>query len=94
MNYYILAEVLIAGGDTVAITTSLTYAILCHHPEVQEKLQQEVDAFIREYNRAPTFEDRLEFPYYIAVQKECIRFRPPLYFGVPRKNSKDGNVHK
>lgn len=73
----------------MAISTSWTYSILCHHPEVQKKLAEEVDAFIRKHNRIPTFEDRLELPYYIAVQKECIRYRPPVYFSIPRKASED-----
>lgn len=85
----IMSEVIVAGGDTVAISTSWTYSILCHHPEVQKKLAEEVDAFIRKHNRIPTFEDRLELPYYIAVQKECIRYRPPVYFSIPRKASED-----
>lgn len=78
-----------AGGDTVAITTCWTYAILCHYPDIQQNLAEEVDSFITKHRRIPTFEDRLELPYYIAVQKECMRFRPPAYFIVPRKASKD-----
>ncbi|KAG2230874.1 hypothetical protein INT48_003037 [Thamnidium elegans] len=88
----IMSEVLVAGSDTVAISASWTYAILCHYPEVQKKLADEVDAFINKYKRIPTFEDRLELPYYISVQKECLRYRPPVYFGVPRKASADGTV--
>lgn len=83
-----------AGGDTVALSTCWTYAILCHHPEVQQKLAEEVDAFICKHRRIPSFEDRLELPYYIAVQKECVRFRPPVHFTVPRKTSKDGRYTK
>lgn len=82
-----------AGSDTVAISTSWTYAILCQYPEVQKKLADEVDAFINKHKRIPTFEDRLELPYYISVQKECLRYRPPAYFGVPRKASEDGNFY-
>ncbi|KAI9486152.1 MAG: cytochrome P450 [Benjaminiella poitrasii] len=87
--HVIMSEVLVAGGDTVSVSTSLTFAILCHHPEVQKKLADEVDAFIGKYHRLPKFEDRLELPYYIAFQKECLRYRPAVYFGVPRKASKD-----
>lgn len=65
-----------------------------HHPEVQKKLADEVDAFIIKHQRIPTFEDRAEFPYYNAMQKEAMRFRPPVYFGVPRKTSSDGKFLK
>lgn len=74
----------------MSITTCWTFAILVHHPEVQKKLADEVDAFIIKHQRTPNFEDRAEFPYYNAVQKEAMRFRPPVYFGVPRKSSSDG----
>ena len=82
-------EILVAGGDTVSIATLFTYAILCHYPQVQKRLAEEIDTFIKRHGRHPTFEDRLELPYFIAVQKECMRFRSPVYYGVPRKASKD-----
>lgn len=83
---------MIAGADTVIITASWTYAVLCNYPKTQRKLQAEVDAFIKKHGRVPEFEDRLELPYYIAVQKECIRYRPTLYFIIPRTSNQNGKL--
>ncbi|CEP10775.1 hypothetical protein [Parasitella parasitica] len=84
-----MSELLVAGTDTVASSIAWTFAILCHYPEVQRKLGEEVDNFIRKHYRIPTFDDRLELPYYNAVQKECLRIRPPVYFGIPRAAAED-----
>ncbi|KAI7904795.1 cytochrome P450 [Cokeromyces recurvatus] len=85
----IMSEVLIAGGDTVSVAASFTFAILCHYPDIQQKLANEIDDFIRKYHRIPRFDDRLELPYYIAFQKECLRYRPAVYFSIPRKANQD-----
>ncbi|RCI06100.1 hypothetical protein CU098_013289 [Rhizopus stolonifer] len=85
----LMSELLVAGSDTVAASTLWTFSILCNHPQVQKKLQDEVDTFINRHGRIPTFADRLELPYFIAFQKECLRFRPPALFNIPRKASKD-----
>jgi cytochrome P450 len=83
-------ELVLAGIDTVSVTTLWTYLLLCNYKDVQQKLINEIDGFIKSNKRLPTFEDRLELPYYNAVQKECIRFRPIGYFAVPHKTTKDG----
>lgn len=80
------------GSDAVSTTLIWTYVILCNYPQVQDTLAKEIDEFIKKYNRVPTFDDRLKFPYYNAVQKECIRFRPASFFGIPRKVNKDGRL--
>lgn len=82
------------GSDTVSVTTIWTYVVLCNYPDVQQKLIYEIDEFIKANKRPPTFEDRLQLPYYNAVQKECIRFRPASFFGVPQKATKDGNIEQ
>lgn len=67
-----------------------TYVLLCHYPDVQKKLCNEIDGFIKTHGRLATFADRLELPYYNAFQKELMRFRPPNYFGIPHTTHKDG----
>ncbi|CAO3690971.1 unnamed protein product [Rhizopus microsporus] len=85
----LLSEILNAGSDTVAISTSWAIAILVNYPNVQDKIYQEVTAFIQKHGREPTFAEREELPYFIAFEKECIRFRPPGDLGLPHKVSKD-----
>ncbi|KAL7326998.1 hypothetical protein PS15p_209253 [Mucor circinelloides] len=85
----IMGELLVAGMDTLSSATAWTLAILCHYPDVQRLLAQEIDNFIKKHYRIPAFDDLCELPYYNAVQKECLRFRPPVYWSIPRKASQD-----
>ncbi|KAI8327318.1 cytochrome P450 [Blakeslea trispora] len=85
----LMSELLSAGADTVFAATLWSLSIMCNHFEIQLKLQNEVDAFISRNGRIPTFADRLELPYFNAFLKECLRFKPPALFSIPRKASKD-----
>ncbi|ORZ00109.1 cytochrome P450 [Syncephalastrum racemosum] len=77
--------------DRIAVTLSWTLAELVHHPEVQQKIQEEVDVFITKHGRHPTFAERDQFPYLISVQKECLRCHPPSPFGAPHTATEDLN---
>ncbi|KAG1458201.1 hypothetical protein G6F56_006452 [Rhizopus delemar] len=85
----IMSEVLAAGIGTTSDSTSWVIAILCNYPKVQEKLCDEIDLFMKKHGREPTFADREELPYFMAVAKECIRFRPAKDFGLPHKATED-----
>ncbi|CAO3682084.1 unnamed protein product [Rhizopus stolonifer] len=85
----LLSEILVVGTDTTAIATEWAITILCLYPEVQKKICEEVDAFIKKHGRQPMFSDREELPYLIAFEKESIRFRPPLDIGSPHTVLKD-----
>ncbi|KAG1179338.1 hypothetical protein G6F70_001106 [Rhizopus microsporus] len=85
----LITETLIAATDTVSITTTWAIAYLCNHPKVQEKMHQEIDAFVKKHGHVPSFTDRAELPYCFSFQKECLRFRPPGFTGIPHKISKD-----
>lgn len=87
-------EVLAAGIGTTSDSTSWVIAILCNYPKVQEKLCDEIDLFMKKHGREPTFADREELPYFMAVAKECIRFRPAKDFGLPHKATEDGKISK
>lgn len=71
------------------MSLSWGFAILCHYPDVQKKLRDEVDAFIAVHKRLPTFAEREQLPYLISVQKECMRYRPTTPFGVLHENTED-----
>lgn len=52
------------------------------HPEVQKKLQQEVDNVFGQSDRPTKMEDLRELKYLEAVIKESLRLFPPvLFFG-------------
>ncbi|KAI9268206.1 cytochrome P450 [Phascolomyces articulosus] len=78
-----------AGGDTTAVTISWAFVTLCHHRDTQRKIQQEIDTFIKKYNRFPTFKERDQFPFMISTQKECFRYRPANHIALPHESTKD-----
>ncbi|KAI9322776.1 cytochrome P450 [Dichotomocladium elegans] len=85
-------DIVAAGADTTAITLSWFLVILCHHPELQQRLRDEVDDFIKKNKRYPVFADRDSFPLLISVQKECMRLRPTTSFGLLHEATEDLRV--
>ena len=65
-----------AGYETTS--TAISYALyeLARNPQVQQKLQAEVDGFGRE--RQPSYDDLSSFPYAEAVFSEGMRLHPPV----------------
>ena len=68
---------LAAGYETSSGTLSLT----CHHiatnPEVQDKLQQEIDSVWTDEEQTPSYEALNEMPYLDMVISETLRLYPP-----------------
>ncbi|KAI7852761.1 cytochrome P450 [Circinella umbellata] len=79
----ILSDMIVAGSDTTAVSLTWAFAILVRYPEIQKKIQQEIDAFVEEKGVLPRYADRDHFSYMISVQKECMRYRTTTNFGVP-----------
>ena len=86
----LLDDMVIARSDTVKVTLGWSFLILCTMPDIQRKIQQELDTFITKHHRLPVFSERDEIPYLIAVQKECLRFRPTTPCGAPHLVEQDG----
>lgn len=66
----------IAGHETTSVVLNFTLYALAQHPEVQQKLREEVLAC----NKEPTFDDLWpaeNFPYLDAVTREGFRLFPP-----------------
>ena len=57
---------------------ALTYALyeLSRHPDIQQRVIEEVDQFGRE--KEPQFGDLAQFPLIDAVLKEGMRLHPPV----------------
>ncbi|KAI9488241.1 cytochrome P450 [Zychaea mexicana] len=87
-----LADSILAGTETTAVMLTWSAMILCHHPEVQKKIRGELDQFVRTSGRLPTYDDRNSLPFSISVQKECMRFRPTTFFGIPHEATEDFEV--
>ena len=67
-------DLLLAGIDTSAQTVSWLLLILANRPEIQDKVQEELDRVIGVGTR-PTVEDRDRLPYLNAVILENMRYR-------------------
>jgi cytochrome P450 len=88
----LIADVIGAGEDTTETTLSWAIAILCHYPQVQRRIQEELDVFFNKHNARPIFSQRDQIPYTVSVMKECMRYRPITAFGVPHQTTKDGKL--
>jgi cytochrome P450 len=68
---------LLAGHETTANALVWACYLLAQHPEVAEKLREEVDSVLGK--RAPTLEDLPRLQYVDMVIKETLRFYPPAW---------------
>jgi cytochrome P450 len=90
----IFVDSLTAGSDTTSTTLYMAFAILCDRPDVQNKIQEEIDTFIIENGRLPNFSDHDKLNYCASVIKEVLRFKPVTPFGVPHLANKDSKYKK
>ncbi len=70
------------GHETTALALAWTWHLLSQHPEVQERVYEEVRDTLGE--RAPTLEDIPRLRLVDAVIKESLRLYPPAY-GIVRQ---------
>jgi len=66
-----------AGHETTATALTWCWYLLCQHPEIYQRVQQEVDSVLQ--GRTPTYADLARLPYCLQVFKESLRLYPPAY---------------
>ncbi|HEV2659728.1 MAG TPA: cytochrome P450, partial [Ktedonobacteraceae bacterium] len=66
-----------AGHETTATALTWTWYLLCRHPEIYQRVQDEVDGVLQ--GRTPTYADLAKLPYCLQVFKETMRLYPPAY---------------
>ena len=71
-----------AGHETTATALSWTWYLLCQHPEIYQRIQEEVDSVLQ--GRTPTYDDLARLPYCLQVFKEAMRLYPPVYLSSRR----------
>ncbi|XP_064394654.1 cytochrome P450 3A24-like [Halichondria panicea] len=67
----------LAGYETTANTLSYTAYLLALHPEVQEKLQRDIDSYMEDNPDAGLYEASQEITYLDLVVQESLRLYPP-----------------
>eukprot|EP00931_Biecheleriopsis_adriatica_P053309 TRINITY_DN31187_c0_g1_i2.p1 TRINITY_DN31187_c0_g1~~TRINITY_DN31187_c0_g1_i2.p1 ORF type:complete len:531 (+),score=61.62 TRINITY_DN31187_c0_g1_i2:68-1660(+) len=75
----VVLNMVIAGRDTTACTLSWMFYILATHPEIQQKLQEEIDSKFK-VDAKPTLQSLSanELPYLNGVLYETLRLYPPV----------------
>ena len=87
----LVIDLLLGGIDTSAQTVSWLLLSLANRPEIQDKVQEELDRVIGVDTR-PTVEDRDRLPYLNAVILENMRYRTVGPLAVPHKAAKPCEV--
>ncbi|KAH6921740.1 hypothetical protein HPB50_004483 [Hyalomma asiaticum] len=68
----------IAGQDATSSVLAYTFYLLALHPEVQQRLQEEVDRCFEENGEEPSLDDIYKLKYYLnCVISESLRLYPP-----------------
>ncbi|KAK4135237.1 cytochrome P450 [Trichocladium antarcticum] len=84
---HVVGLMAIAGALTIGSPIQSYLLAMCHYPDQQRALQDEIDGVLG--GRCPQWEDREKLPLLRAVVKEVIRWRPPVPTGIPHAVEKD-----
>ncbi|KAH7131833.1 cytochrome p450 monooxygenase [Dendryphion nanum] len=85
---YISGSLLEAGSDTTSSTLYGFILALLVWPEVQKKVQEEIDRVVGS-DRLPEIEDYVNMPYVRCCIKESLRWMPTVILGVPHSTIKE-----
>lgn len=77
-------DTVIATSDTFIALIEWILAVVCAQPEVQKKLQEELDRVVGQ-DRLVEARDQLNCPYFQAFIKEVLRFYPITPINPPRR---------
>lgn len=87
----IMADIFSAGLETVTSTIEWAILFLILNPEVQEKVQREVDAVIGR-DRKPKLDDLFNMPYTEATIYEVIRRSSVVAIGISHSATEDAQL--
>ncbi|XP_030841899.1 LOW QUALITY PROTEIN: cytochrome P450 2J2-like, partial [Strongylocentrotus purpuratus] len=87
----IVLDFFAAGTETTAVVTSWAILYLAVYPDVQKKVQNELDAVVGR-GRQPNTSDRPNLPYCDATLMEVMRIRPVLPVALPHMTSADVSI--
>nr|QFR37025.1 cytochrome P450 4G189 [Forficula auricularia] len=70
--------IMFEGHDTTAAGSSFFLSVMGVHPEIQDKIYEELDAIFGDSDRDCTFQDTLEMKYLERCLLESLRMYPPV----------------
>ncbi|XP_053548923.1 steroid 17-alpha-hydroxylase/17,20 lyase [Bombina bombina] len=80
-----------AGVETTSTVLKWAVAYLLHYPEVQKKIQKEIDTKVG-FGRYPVLNDRRILPYLEATISEVLRIRPVSPLLIPHVALKESSI--
>ncbi|XP_078512107.1 cytochrome P450 2J6-like [Lissotriton helveticus] len=87
----VVVDLFIAGSETTTATLLWALLYVVKHPEIQEKIQRELDDVI-EPNKTIQYEHRMKLPYTNAVIHEIQRYSSIVPLGLPHLCVKDTTI--
>ncbi|KAL8188140.1 UNVERIFIED_CONTAM: hypothetical protein K2H54_062103 [Gekko kuhli] len=84
-------DLFFAGTETTATALQWALLLMVNHPDVQEKVQKEMEAIL-DSSQSFSYQDRKRLPYTNAVIHEILRAYYVLFVGLPRQCIKDVNI--
>ncbi|NXX06066.1 CP2DH protein, partial [Larus smithsonianus] len=84
----VTADLFAAGSETTSTTLRWALLYMLLHPEIQSKVQAEIDMVIGR-ERSPTMKDQVSMPYTNAVIHEVQRYGDVVPIGLPHMTYRD-----
>uniref|UniRef100_A0A8D3CZS5 Cytochrome P450, family 1, subfamily B, polypeptide 1 n=1 Tax=Scophthalmus maximus TaxID=52904 RepID=A0A8D3CZS5_SCOMX len=86
-----VADIFGASQDTLSTALQWIILILVKYPEMQVRLQQEVDKLVGR-SRLPSIEDQPQLPFIMAFVYEVMRFTSFVPLTIPHSSTKDTSI--
>jgi len=86
-----IRDLIVAGFETSATTVLWALTLLADYPDVQRRLQEEIDSVVSR-DRLPSLDDKQKLPYVEAAILEIMRYKTLVPLGIPHITMCDTEV--